>query len=104
MNRDHEPAPQRPRHELPGPGDPREPETRPERMMSGHQTAAGSARGVGSVGFDDPGAFDVGAETRAFDGAAGDPSGGPLETGSDDRAADEPARSPTAPDTDGRTP
>ena len=40
-------------------------ETAPERAMeSRRQRLTGSAEGVGSVGFDDPGAFDVGAEGR----------------------------------------
>jgi hypothetical protein len=39
-------------------------------MQSGHQAFAGSAEGVGSVEFDDPGAFGVGAEVEtASEGA-----------------------------------
>ena len=33
-------------------------------MKSGHQAFAGSATGVGSVGFDEPGAFGVGAKVE----------------------------------------
>ena len=33
-------------------------------MQSRRQRLAGEATGVGSIGFDDPGAFDVGAEGR----------------------------------------
>ena len=35
-----------------------------QAMQSRRQRLTGEATGVGSVGFDDPGAFDVGAEGR----------------------------------------
>jgi hypothetical protein len=35
-----------------------------QAMQSRRQRLAGEATGVGSIGFDDPGAFDVGAEGR----------------------------------------
>jgi hypothetical protein len=36
-----------------------------EAMRSEHQSFAGAAEGIGSVGYDDPGAYDVVAATRA---------------------------------------
>jgi hypothetical protein len=69
-----------------------------EAMRSEHQTFAGSAEGIGSVGFDESGAFDVGAAAPSFDivdpprdDAAPGPSPGPLETGEEFRTAAEVA-------------
>lgn len=43
-------------------------------MTSPRQRLTGSAHGVGSVGFDDPGAFDVGSGTPASEGRVFGPS------------------------------
>lgn len=100
MSERDSPSTQMPRHDLPEPGDPRYRDTLPENVMGQHHAVTGSARGIGSVGFDDPGAFDVGAgeaaddagtsdlsEPRSFaptDGAH-DAASGPLETGAEFR-------------------
>ena len=59
-------------------------------MEPRNQVYAGSAQGVGSIAFDDPGAFDVGAgsEPRAFNA---DVAPGPLATGEEFRTEAEVA-------------
>jgi hypothetical protein len=90
------PSTQIPRHDLPGPDDARAAEVRPENVMGGHHAITGSARGIGSIAYDDPGAFDVGAGQAADDPGTGDRSesrsfaahdapSGPLETGGEFR-------------------
>lgn len=66
------PSTQIPRHDLPSADDPRADEVRPENVMGGHHAILGSARVVGSVAYDDPGAFDVGAGEAADDAGTGD--------------------------------
>lgn len=60
--------PETPTGPVKGPGDPAAPEptdaeAAAKAMTSDHQAFTGAATGVGSVAFDDDGAFDVGAET-----------------------------------------
>lgn len=99
MSERDSPSNQIPRHDLPTPDDPRAAEVRPENVMGEHHAITGSARGIGSVGFDEVGAFDVGAGDAADDAGtsdrseprsfaprgAHDASSGPLETGEDFR-------------------
>lgn len=68
------PSTQVPDHDLPAPDDPRADEVRPENVMGRRHAILGSARGIGSVGYDDAGAFDVGAGEARDDAGTSDRS------------------------------